>query len=91
VEDIAGANESPEFREARLANDAEWKRAVVVITSRVLRHQGDFELGRTVRIAQFGKPAGQGKNDSLDTADARGKEVRIDQQLHAFAVTGFLS
>lgn len=83
MEDIAGANEPPELKETRPADDAEWKRAVVVIFRRFLRHQGDFKFARAVRIAQFGEPAGERKNNGLDTTDTRGEKVRIDEQLHA--------
>lgn len=83
MEDIARADEAPELKQGRPADDAEWKRAVIEILCWFLCHQSDFEFAGAVRITQLGKPAGQGKNDGLDTTDAGGKKVRIDQQLHA--------
>lgn len=84
MDDIARANEAPELKQARPADYTERKRAVVVILRRFLRHQSDFEFADAVRIAQLGKPAGQGKNDGLDATNTGGKKVRIDQQLHVF-------
>src|SRR5260370_9081971 len=66
----------------RLAHHTERKGAVVVMSRRSLCHQGDFELGRAVQIAQSGEPAGERLNDRLNATDAGGKKVRINQQPH---------
>jgi hypothetical protein len=89
VEDIAGADEPPKFKEARLADDAEWKFAVIVASRRSLCRQGDFEFARSGGITQFGKPASEREHDRLNATDARGEKVRIDQQLHVFRSPAF--
>ena len=76
------SNELPELKNAGLADYAERKFAVVVISRGSLRRQGGFELGRTFCIAQLREPAGKRKNNGFNATDAGGEKVGIDQEFH---------
>jgi hypothetical protein len=78
VNDIGFSKELPEWKEAWLANHAEWICAVVEIPRRSLRHQRNFELPRAVRIAESGESASEGENDRFDPANAWRKKMRIE-------------
>ena len=80
---IGVSNELPEFKETRLANRSEWIGSVVVVACGSLRGQSNFELGRAVRIAEFGEPARKGKNNGFDAADAGREKMRIEEKLHS--------
>src|SRR5215467_2711007 len=81
MDDVGGANEAPELKQARAADDAKRERAVVVMAGGSLRHESEVELARAVRIAEVGESARQGLHNSFDAADAGGEEMGVEEQV----------
>jgi hypothetical protein len=88
MDDVRLTNELPDLNEAWMANRKEWICAVVEIPGRSLRDKGNFELRRTVRIAESSEAAGKRKNDGLDATNAWCKKMRIEQELHSETLRG---
>ncbi len=48
-----------------------------------MRHKSYFKFRIAVWNAEFGETTSEGQHSGFDSADARGKEVRINEQLHS--------
>ena len=82
MDDIGGAEQTPELEKVGAANDRKRERAVVVIPCRGLGHQSYGKFGVSRRRAAMRQAAGEGEDDGLNAANARREKMRIDEQLH---------
>jgi len=58
-------------------------RAIIKIAGWGMRHKSYFKFRIAVWNAEFGETTSEGQHSGFDSADARGKEVRINEQLHS--------
>jgi hypothetical protein len=75
-------NQLPQVTERGAANDRKWKATIVEASAGSLGSQSYFDssVGRLRR--EFRQTSRQGQDDGLDTTDAWGEEMRIEQQFH---------
>lgn len=75
-------NQLPQVTERGPANDRKWKAAIVETAAGSLGSQSYFDSSIGPLHWKFSQTSCQGQDDGLDTTDAWGEEMRIEQHLH---------